>query len=193
MRTANIKRETGETRISVTVNLDGNGQVIAKTGFNFIDHLLKSFGKYGMVDIELRSKSHDLISHHLIEDIAITFGQCLDKALGQRTAITRFGYSSVPMDDSLTSVSIDLIKRRYCKLDLKLERKEIEGISEEDIVHFFKSLMDNLIACIHISVLYGNNDHHKIESAIKAFAVAFREAASKDTKRIGIPSTKGAM
>ncbi len=131
MRIANLKRETGETRINITVKLDGQGEVLAKTGFKFIDHLVCTFGKYSMADIDLRSKSHDSISHHLIEDIGITLGKSLDKALGRRSAITRLEY--------------------------------------------------------------GNNDHHKIESAIKAFAIAFREAASGDSKRIGIPSTKGAM
>lgn len=193
MRTANLKRETGETRINLTVKLDGQGEVLAKTGFKFIDHLVCTFGKYSMADIELRSKSHDSISHHLIEDIGITLGKSLDKALGRRSAITRFGNASVPMDESLSSASIDLIRRQYCKLDLKLKRKEIEGISGEDVEHFIRSLMENLNACIHITVEYGNNDHHKIESAIKAFAIAFREAASGDSKRIGIPSTKGAM
>jgi imidazoleglycerol-phosphate dehydratase len=193
MRTANLKRETGETRINVVVKLDGRGEVLAKTGFKFIDHLVCTFGKYSMADIELRSKSHDSISHHLIEDIGITIGKSLDKALGRRSAITRFGNASVPMDESLSSASIDLIRRQYCKLDLKLKRKEIEGISGEDVEHFIRSLIENLNACIHITVEYGNNDHHKIESAIKAFAIAFREAASDDSKRIGIPSTKGAM
>src|ERR1043165_2692351 len=186
MRNAILKRETGETRISVHLRLDGKGEVLAKTGFKFIDHLVCTFGKYSMADIEIRSRSHDSISHHLIEDIGITLGKSLDKALGRRSAIIRFGNASVPMDESLSSASIDLVRRQYCKLDLKLKRKEIEGINVEDVEHFFRSFIENLNACIHITVDYGTNDHHKIESAMKAFAVAFRKAAGSDPIRVGI-------
>lgn len=192
MRIANIKRETGETRIDVSVNLDGIGEVHVKSGFEFIDHLVTSFGKYSMTDIEIQSKSHDSISHHLIEDIGITLGQSLDKALGDRSTIGRFGHAAVPMDESLSCASVDLVRRQYSKLNLQLERNEIEGISKEDIEHFFRSLIDNLCACVHIGVEYGSNDHHKIESAVKAFAVAFRQASTIDA-RTGIPSTKGVM
>ncbi|HEY7110965.1 MAG TPA: imidazoleglycerol-phosphate dehydratase [Nitrososphaeraceae archaeon] len=193
MRSANIKRETRETGVEISVNLDGHGIVHTKTGFEFIDHLITTFAKYSMVDIRIQTKSHDSISHHLIEDIGITLGLSMDKALAQRASISRFGYATIPMDESLSIASIDLIRRKYCRLTLKLRRKEIEGIDVEDIEHFFRSWMDNLDACIHIGVQYGRNDHHKIESAVKSFAVAFRNAASKDSKRRGIPSTKGAM
>jgi imidazoleglycerol-phosphate dehydratase len=193
MRSANIKRETGETGINISVNLDGRGFVRTKTGSQFIDHLITTFAKYSMVDIRIQTKYHDSISHHLIEDIGITLGLTMDKALAERTSIVRFGYATIPMDESLSMASIDLIRRKYCRLTLKLRRKEIEGIDVEDIEHFFKSWMDNLCACIHIAVQYGRNDHHKIESAVKSFAVAFRCAASKDGKRKGIPSTKGVM
>jgi len=192
MRTASVKRETGETQIDVSVNIDGSGKVQVKSGFEFLDHLVTSIGKYSMIDIKIQSKSLDSISHHLIEDVGISLGQSLDKALGERSRIRRFGSSAVPMDESLSCASVDLVRRQYSKLNLRLKRKEIEGISEEDIEHFFRSLMENLVACIHIRVEYGSNDHHKIESAIKAFAVALREAASID-ERTGIPSTKGVM
>ena len=192
MRTASVKRETGETQIDVSVNIDGSGKVQVKSGFEFLDHLVTSIGKYSMIDIKIQSKSLDSISHHLIEDVGISLGQSLDKALGERSRIRRFGSSAVPMDESLSCASVDLVRRQYSKLNLRLKRKEIEGISEEDIEHFFRSLMENLVACIHIRVEYGSNDHHKIESAIKAFAVALREAATID-ERTGIPSTKGVM
>jgi len=192
MRTASVKRETGETQIDVSVNIDGSGKVQVKSGFEFLDHLVTSIGKYSMIDIKIQSKSLDSISHHLIEDVGISLGQSLDKALGERSRIRRFGSSAVPMDESLSCASVDLVRRQYSKLNLRLKRKEIEGISEEDIEHFFRSLMENLVACIHIRVEYGSNDHHKIESAIKAFAIALREAASID-ERTGIPSTKGVM
>jgi len=193
VRTAQIKRQTKETSVVVSVNLDGTGKISANTGISFLDHLIISFGKHSMIDLSVKAESLDNIEHHLIEDTAITIGSCIDKALGNRAGITRFGYSSVPMDDSLSEASIDLVKRQYGKLSLNMKRNQIEGISKEDIEHFFQSLIQNLNGCIHVSVKYGENDHHKIESAIKSLAVAFRLASTRDKKQKGIPSTKGAM
>ncbi len=192
-RTSKIKRSTKETEVSVSVNLDGVGKTSVKTGISFLDHLITSFGKHSMMDLQVKSKSNDNIEHHLIEDTAITIGSAIDKALGNRSGITRFSFASVPMDESLAEASLDLIKRPYSRLELSIKRSNIEGISKEDIEHFFKSLLQNLNCCIHLTVKYGENDHHKIESAIKSLAVALRTATSKDTKQKGIPSTKGAM
>ena len=192
-RTAQIKRQTKETSIMASVNLDGTGKISANTGISFLDHLITSFGKHSMIDLSIKAKSLDNIEHHLIEDTAITIGSCIDKALGNRVGIARFGYASVPMDESLSEVSIDLVKRQYGKLSLSMKRNQIEGISKEDIEHFFQSLIQNLNSCIHVNVKYGENDHHKVESAIKSLAVAFRLALTKDKKQKGIPSTKGAM
>ena len=124
---------------------------------------------------------------------AITIASSIDKALGNRSGITRFSYSSVPMDESLAETSLDLVKRPYSKVTLLMKRNKIEGMSREDIEHFMQSLTQNLNCCVHITVKYGDNDHHKIEAAIKSLAVAFRNASSKDKKQKGIPSTKGAM
>ena len=192
-RTSKIKRSTKETEVSVSVNLDGVGKTSVKTGISFLDHLITSFGKHSMIDLQVKSKSNDNIEHHLIEDTAITIGSAIDKALGNRSGITRFSFASVPMDESLAEASLDLIKRPYSRLELSIKRSNIEGMSKEDIEHFFKSLLQNLNCCIHLTVKYGENDHHKIESAIKSLAVALRTATSKDTKQKGIPSTKGAM
>jgi len=192
-RTAQIKRQTKETSVMASVNLDGTGKISVNTGISFLDHMITSFGKHSMIDLSVKAKSLDNIEHHLIEDTAITIGSCIDKALGNRTSIIRFGYASVPMDESLSEASIDLVKRQYGKLSLGMKRNQIEGISKEDIEHFFQSLIQNLNSCIHVSVKYGENDHHKVESAIKSLAVAFRLASAKDKKQKGIPSTKGAM
>jgi len=182
-RTAQIKRQTKETSVLASVNLDGTGKISANTGISFLDHLIISFGKHSMIDLSVKAKSLDNIEHHLIEDTAITIGSCIDKALGNRAGITRFGYSSVPMDDSLSEASIDLVKRQYGKLSLSMKRNQIEGISKEDIEHFFQSLIQNLNSCIHVSVKYGENDHHKVESAIKSLAVAFRLASTRDKNK----------
>jgi imidazoleglycerol-phosphate dehydratase len=192
-RTARINRKTKETEVLVEVNLDGKGKISIKTGLPFLDHLITSLSKHAMLDLKLNAKSLDGIDHHLIEDIAIALGNTMDQALGNRMGIVRFGHSSVPMDESLAETSLDLIKRQYQKIDLLIERNQIEGISKEDLEHFFRSLAQNLNICMHVTVKYGENDHHKIEAAIKAFAVAWRTAASYDGKQKGIPSTKGAM
>jgi len=192
-RKATINRSTKETTISVSVNLDGTGNTSIKTGINFIDHLITSFGKHGMMDLKVNAKSNDGIEHHLIEDTAITIGQAIDKALSSRSGITRFSYASVPMDESLAEASIDLVKRPFSKLTLSIKRSKIENVSKEDLEHFFQSLLQNLNSCIHLTVKYGDNDHHKVESAIKSLAVGFRYASSYDKKQKGIPSTKGSM
>ncbi|MGB9125766.1 MAG: imidazoleglycerol-phosphate dehydratase HisB [Nitrosotalea sp.] len=192
-RTAQINRKTKETEVFVEVNLDGSGKISIKTGLPFLDHLITSLSKHAMLNLKLNAKSIDGIDHHLIEDIAITLGNAMDQSLGSRVGIVRFGHSSVPMDESLAETSLDLIKRQYQKIDLSIERNQIEGISKEDLEHFFRSLAQNLNICMHVSVKYGENDHHKIEAAIKSFAVAWRIAADYDKKQKGIPSTKGAM
>ena len=192
-RKATINRSTKETTISVSVNIDGTGNTNIKTGINFIDHLITSFGKHGMMDLKVNAKSNDGIEHHLIEDTAITIGQAIDKALSSRRGITRFSYASVPMDESLAEASIDLIKRPFSKLTLSIKRSKIENVSKEDLEHFVQSLLQNLNSCIHLTVKYGDNDHHKVESAIKSLAVGFRTASSYDKKQKGIPSTKGSM
>lgn len=192
-RKASIKRNTKETSVSVSVNLDGSGKTSIKTGINFLNHLIVSFGKHGMMDLKVDAKSNDGIEHHLIEDTAITIGQTIDKALSSRSGITRFSYASVPMDESLAEASIDLVKRPFWKLTLSIKRNKIEDVSKEDLEHFFQSLLQNLNSCIHLTVKYGDNDHHKVEAAIKSLAVALRNACTLDKKQKGIPSTKGSM
>jgi imidazoleglycerol-phosphate dehydratase len=192
-RKSSINRSTKETSISISVNLDGTGKTTIQTGIDFLDHLITAFGKHGMMDLKVNAKSNDKIKHHLIEDTAITMGLAIDKALGTRSGITRFSYASVPMDESLAEASIDLVKRPFWKLVLSINQNTIEDISKEDLEHFFQSFLQNLNSCVHLTVKYGDNDHHKVESAIKSLAVAFREASSYDKKQKGIPSTKGSM
>ncbi|MFB5629457.1 MAG: imidazoleglycerol-phosphate dehydratase, partial [Nitrosarchaeum sp.] len=164
-RKSSVNRNTKETSVNVSVNLDGTGKTTIQTGINFLDHLITAFGKHGMMDLKVSAKSNDKIEHHLIEDTAITIGLAIDKALGTRSGITRFSYASVPMDESLAEASIDLVKRPYWKLVLSIKRNTIEGISKEDLEHFFQSLLQNLNSCIHLTVKYGDNDHHKVEAA----------------------------
>lgn len=192
-RKASSKRDTKETSIKVSVNLDGTGETKVNTGINFLDHLITSFGKHAMLDLAVDAKSNDSITHHLIEDTAITLGQTIDKALNSREDITRFSYASVPMDESLAEASVDLVRRPFWKLTLLIKQDKIEDVAQEDLEHFFQSLLQNLNSCIHLTVKYGDNDHHKVEAAIKSLAVAFRYASAKDEKQRGVPSTKGSM
>ena len=193
-RISKIKRATKETRLAVQVNIDGTGKTAVKTGLSFIDHLIVAIAKHSMIDISLTAISNDGILHHLVEDTSIALSQSIDRALSDRSRIRRFGHAVVPMDESLASVAIDLVKRQFYNMQLNLAAETVEGIPCEDLEHFVRSLIQNLNACTHIVVTYGDNDHHKIESAVKAFAVAFRMAASIDERRReGVPSTKGAM
>jgi len=193
-RISKIKRATKETRLAVQLNIDGTGKAAIKTGLSFIDHLIVAIAKHSMIDISLTAISNDGILHHLVEDTSIALSQSIDRALSDRSRIRRFGHAVVPMDESLASVAIDLVKRQFYNLQLNLTAETVEGIPCEDLEHFVRSLVQNLNACTHIVVNYGDNDHHKIESAVKAFAVALRMAASIDERRReGVPSTKGAM
>lgn len=192
-RKAKLERVTKETAVTVQVNIDGIGNTKVKTGLPFVDHLITSIGKHSMIDISLIGKSNDGIVHHLVEDVAIALAQAIDKALGTRSGVVRFGSAMVPMDESLAYVAIDLVKRQYLKVELKLERTSIEEMAKEDLEHFVRSFLQNLNACTHVVVEYGDNDHHKVEAALKALALALRTACGTDAKRKGVPSTKGAM
>ena len=142
-RIAVLERRTKETTIDLNVNLDGTGKSDIKTSIPFLDHLLNSLATYSNIDIQLIANSKDKIKHHLIEDIGIVLGQAVNKALGNRERITRFGYALIPMDESLSKVVIDLIIRSYYHIDLKLEREYIENVSKEDILHFIQSFVSN--------------------------------------------------
>ncbi|GIU70781.1 MAG: imidazoleglycerol-phosphate dehydratase [Candidatus Nitrosocaldaceae archaeon] len=191
MRSSKIERETNETDIKIELTLDGKGDSSIDTSIKFLDHLINSIAKHAMFDLKINARSKDNIIHHLIEDTAIALGLAIDQALGDRKGIARFGYAIIPMDESLAKASIDLVKRSYYKLSLDIERGEIEGIVREDMIHFFESLLKNVNACIHIIVEYGSNDHHKVEAAAKAFAIALKQAIK--VEHDNIPSTKGVM
>jgi imidazoleglycerol-phosphate dehydratase len=193
-RSAEVTRKTKETDITVRVRLDGTGKAEAKTGVAFLDHMLHSLATHSLMDVSVRAKGD--LEHHTVEDVAITLGKAIGKALGDRAGIRRFGDAIVPMDDALALAAVDLVKRPYSVLDLKLERVMLEDAPREDLEHFFGSLAQALEATIHIKVLEGSNDHHKFEAGVKAFALALREAIAPDARRAKIgapPSSKGSM
>lgn len=192
-RTTRIVRKTKETEVVISINIDGKGKISVKTGLPFLDHMITSFAKHAALDLQVNASSKDGIDHHLVEDTAIALGNAIDESLGNRSGVVRFGHASIPMDESLAEASIDLVKRPFHKIDLTIARNQIEGISKEDLEHFFRSLAQSLNICMHLSVKYGENDHHKIEAAIKALAVALRSAVCQDKNQRGMPSTKGVM
>ena len=191
MRLGEIVRETKETNISAKINIDGIGESDVKTTVKFLDHIVTSLSTHSLIDIEIDATG-DLI-HHIAEDVAIVLGEALSRGLGERAGITRFGSALVPMDDSLAFASVDLVKRPYSVIDLKIDKEGIEDMVGEDIVHFLQSLSTSLSANLHVSVQYGNNDHHKVEAGFKALAISLRNACSLDERRIGLPTSKGKM
>jgi imidazoleglycerol-phosphate dehydratase len=191
MRTAQIKRKTKETDIQVDVTIEGSGSSDCKTGVKFLDHMLDSFSTHSLVDIRVRAKGD--LRHHLVEDVALSLGQALNEALGARGGIKRFGQAIVPMDDALALAAVDLVKRPYSSVQLGLERVMLEDAPREDLEHFFTSIATSLGSTLHVKVLDGKNDHHKFEAAVKAFALAFRDAATPDQRRTKTPSSKGSM
>lgn len=191
MRTDEVYRKTRETEVTVKVNLDGEGKIEVETGIGFFDHLLTSFGTHSLINLTAKVKGD--LKHHAIEDLSIGLGEALNKALGNREGITRFGYTAVPMDDSLAFAAVDLVKRPYAVINLKLRGKKVEDMQTEDITHFFETLATSLSANIHIWTEYGGNDHHKAEAAIKALALSLKQAVAMDPRRKGVPSSKGVI
>ena len=191
MRAEEVYRKTRETEVRVKVNLDAEGKASVNTGVPFLDHMVTSLATHSLIDITATVKGD--LKHHIVEDLAICLGEALSKALGNREGITRFGNAAAPMDCSLAFAAVDLVKRPYFKIDLKLRGKKIEDMPTEDINHFFESLAISLCANVHVFVQYGSNDHHKAEAAIKALALSLRQAIALDPRRKGVPSSKGVI
>jgi imidazoleglycerol-phosphate dehydratase len=191
MRTAEVTRKTKETEVHVSVNLDGEGNASVSTCVPFLDHMLTSLATHSLIDIAASVKG-DLV-HHCVEDLALGLGEALNKALGTREGIARFGNAAAPMDCSLAFAAVDLVKRPYFKIDLKLKGKKVENMPTEDIVHFFESFATSIGSNVHVYVEYGSNDHHKAEAAVKALALSLRQAVALDPRRKGVPSSKGVI
>ena len=191
MRTKEVHRKTRETEVKVKVNLDGEGKADVKTGMRFLDHMVTSFATHSLID--LTAKVTGDLKHHSVEDLAICLGEAVNKALGTREGLTRFGYAAAPMDCSLAFAAVDLVKRPYFKIDLKLRGKKVEDMATEDINHFFQSFATSLAANVHLFTQYGSNDHHKAEAGVKALALSLRQAVAMDPRRKGVPSSKGVI
>lgn len=192
MRKVKAQRKTKEVDITLELNVDGTGNAKIKTGIKFLDHMLLTLAKHGLFDLQVNATGD--LTHHVAEDVALVLGEALNKATNQGKGIKRFGSAYVPMDESLARATVDLGGRPYCIRNLRLLQSEIEDLKTEDMEHFFESLAQAAKANIHVTVLYGSNEHHKIEAAMKALALALREALIVEP-RIGnqIPSAKGVL
>ncbi|GAB5046617.1 imidazoleglycerol-phosphate dehydratase HisB [Thermodesulfovibrio sp. TK110] len=191
MRKASLNRKTKETDIKMEFNLDGNGQADISSSVGFLDHMFELFAFHGNFDLKTEAKGDIHIDyHHLIEDLGIVLGKCIDKALNDRKGIKRYGFASIPMDEALTQVSLDLGGRAFLVYNLPFQGyiRDIDvGLFEE----FFRAVVNNAKITLHINVLYGKDLHHVVESMFKAFAKALNEA-SRVVGEI-LPSTKGTL
>jgi imidazoleglycerol-phosphate dehydratase len=192
-RTAEITRKTGETDVKVGLGLDA-GDYSNQTGVGFLDHMLDLLARHGRLALEVQA-SGDLEtgSHHTTEDVGIALGQALDKALGDRAGIRRFGSATIPMDEALAECAIDVSGRPLCVFEAELPTVTIAGFESELTEEFFRAVATNAKLTLHLTVRRGSNAHHMIEAAFKAFARALRVAVEVDPAESGVPSTKGTL
>ncbi|MBP5570434.1 MAG: bifunctional histidinol-phosphatase/imidazoleglycerol-phosphate dehydratase HisB [Prevotella sp.] len=191
-RTAEVKRTTKETDIYVKVNLDGTGRCDISTGLGFFDHMLEQIGRHGMIDLTIHTKGDlHVDEHHTIEDTALALGECIDRALGSKRGIERYGYC-LPMDDCLCSVALDFGGRPWLVWNAEFYREKIGEMPTEMFLHFFKSLSDAARMNLNIRA-EGQNEHHKIEGIFKALARALKMAVRRDIFHYELPSTKGML
>ncbi len=200
-RKASVRRKTGETSVSVNLNIDGKGNSKIKTGIAFLDHMLTLFAKHGLFDLEIRAKGDlEVDLHHSNEDIGICLGQAFTKALGNKQGIHRFGEKTIPMDEALVNVrvAVDISGRPFfnnIKSERPCEEKDVQGgYNLEYTRHFFQAVINNFPITLHISILEASSDiHHLLEAIFKAAAKALDEATQIDPRVKGIPSTKGRL
>src|SRR5512136_1984360 len=188
-RTATVNRKTRETDIVVQLDLDGQGRCEINTGIKMFDHLLSQVGQHGRFDIKLSATGDD--QHHLAEDVAICLGRALDQALGEKRGIVRMGDASVPMDDALAMVAVDISGRSYAVLELAFNDNDMAGFATDLIRHFLESLAAEGKLNLHARVVYGKNDHHRAEALFKALGRALEKATRLDERIAGeLPSSK---
>ena len=195
MRQASVERNTQETQISATVNLDGSGIYDVETGIGFLDHMLEQLSRHSLIDITLRAKGDLHIDfHHTTEDTGIALGQAFSKALGDRKGIWRYGAALIPMDETLTRVALDASNRPYLIWKVDFSRDKLGEMDTELFKEWFQAFAQNAGLTLHVENLYGTNNHHIVESSYKALARALREAIAIDPRKAdAVPSTKGSL
>jgi imidazoleglycerol-phosphate dehydratase len=195
MRTAKVERKTKETDIKLNINLDGKGQYSIDTSIPFLDHMLSLMCKHGVFDIKLKAKGDiDIDYHHTVEDIGIVLGKAVKQALGDMKGISRFGQATVPMDEALASVSLDISGRPYLVYKVEFPKKsKIKNFDPDLIEDFLQAFVSNSSITLHVDSPYGRNTHHIIEAVFKALGRALKNAISIDPRIKGIPTTKGKL
>ncbi len=193
-RRAEQSRNTTETSVSLSLNLDGTGVSRIETGIPFFDHMLTLFSRHSLIDLELEvSGDVDVDYHHTVEDSGIVLGECLKRALGDKKGIARYGLAYVPMDETLSRVVVDLSNRPWLEFNAPSGSPDAQNFPFSLIEEFFRALSSNLRANVHVEIFYGRDGHHIAESAFKSLARALRVAVSRDERVKGIPSTKEAL
>lgn len=195
MRQASVERNTQETQISATINLDGSGVYDIETGIGFLDHMLEQLSRHSLIDITLRAKGDLHIDfHHTTEDTGIALGQAFTQALGDRKGIWRYGSALIPMDETLTRVALDASNRPYLIWKVDFSRDKLGDMDTELFKEWFQAFAQNAGLTLHVENLYGTNNHHIVESSYKALARALREAIAIDPRKAdAVPSTKGSL
>jgi imidazoleglycerol-phosphate dehydratase len=190
-----INRATAETQIAVALNLDGKGRFDIRTGIRFLDHMLDLVARHGAFDLEIRAKGDlDVDQHHTVEDVGIALGEAVAKALGDRRGINRAGYFVMPMDETLAVAAIDLGGRAHTVVNTKVRVRLVGDLQSELVEDFFDGFARGARANVHLKVMYGRSNHHKVEACFKAFARALRVACAKDPRLVKmLPSTKGLL
>ena len=191
-RRVTLVRETAETAIEVTLDLDGTGLSNVATGLPFLDHMLGALAKHARLDLALAARGDlEVDDHHTVEDCAIVLGRALAEALGARRGIARFGWAFAPLDEALARAVVDLSGRPWPAVELGLRREMLGGVATENLTHFLVTLAIEARLCLHVRLLAGGNDHHRAEAAFKAVALALRAAVRRDG--VDTPSTKGVL
>ena len=194
MREFTFNRDTKETKISIKINLDGSGKNKIDTGIPFFDHMLQQISTHSLIDLELRCDGDLKVDmHHTVEDVGIALGESIKNALGDKKGITRFSHSYVSFDETLTRSVIDLCNRPYFIWSVKTSLEKVGEMDQELFSEFFKSIVTESRMNCHIETLYGENNHHIIESCFKSFAISLKKAISIDPKKKDIPSSKGKL
>ena len=192
-RTASVTRATRETAIRMTIDLDGTGKTTVKTGVGFLDHLLDSLARHARFDLTLTCEGDlQVDDHHTAEDCGLALGEALDRALGERRGVNRFGWALAPLDEALARAVVDLSGRPFADIALELQREAIGELACENIPHVLRSLAMAARITLHVDVLKGENDHHRAEAAFKATALALRQAVAQSGFD-DVPSTKGTL
>ncbi len=193
-RTAQIKRDTAETRINLRLNLDGSGQATLATGVGFFDHMLTLLARHGAMDLAVDAKGDlQVDAHHTVEDVGICFGKALAEAVGDKAGIRRYGNATVPMDEALVTAAVDLSGRPLCVWQAEVAREMLGSFNAPLVEEFWRATAASGLFTLHVICHYGRNTHHVVEAIFKAAARALRQALEPDPRMTGVPSTKGVL